>query len=70
MPVLGYCIAVSLTLLMCLRGGIVSHVCDKLETGEVKAGGVVKNALIPVIVMLLVAVVYIMASSQTIALMI
>ena len=70
MPVLGYSIAVSLTLLMCLRGGIVSHVCDKLETGEVKAGGVVKNALIPVIVMLLVAVVYIMASSQTIALMI
>jgi len=70
MPILGFSIVISLTFLMTLRGGIVSHVCDTLQTGEVKAGGVVKNALVPVLVMLVVAVAYIMASSQTIALMI
>ena len=70
MPILGFSIAISITFLMTLRGGIVSHVCEALGTGEVKAKGVAKNALIPVIVMLVIAVVFIMASDQTIALMI
>lgn len=70
MPILGFSVVISLTCLATLRGGIVSHVCDTLETGEVKAGGVVKNALVPMIVMLVVAAVFIMAADQTIALMI
>jgi hypothetical protein len=70
MPILGFSVVISLTCLACLRGGIVSHVCETLGTGEVKAGSVTKNALVPMIVMLLVAVVFIMAPDQTIALMI
>ena len=70
MPILGFSIAISLTFLMTLRGGIVSHVCETLGTGEIKAKGVAKNALIPMIVMLVIAAVFIMAPDQTIALMI
>lgn len=70
MPILGFSIVISLTLLASVRGGIVSHVCQSLETGDVKACGVVKNALVPMIVMLVVAVIFIMAPDQTIALMI
>lgn len=70
MPILALSIGVAVTLLLTVRGGIVDHVIETLGVTDVKGSEVVKRSLIPVLMALMVAAIFVIAKTQSKILMI